>query len=156
MEMKRVLSDTAIPIYLDDGAKHILQDARSEYARLDFDQQPIRKTGKRRYVVATWAGTIKTSSLALALGGMGYQVSVYDGFLDVKCKKDVQPVDAALTEIAASDTFPADKLLSGEENLTTEKFHRFLSTELLLEDALSSRIDLKAVPELARAIIRRN
>ena len=45
------------------------------------------------------------------------------------------------------------KLLSGEENFMTEKFHPYLSIELLLEDATSSRIDLGALPELARSMI---
>ena len=35
----------------------------------------------------------------------------------------------------------------------TEKFHRYLSPDLLLEDVASSRIDLAALPALARSVI---
>ena len=34
----------------------------------------------------------------------------------------------------------------------TEKFHPYLSLDLLLEDVPSSRIDLGALPELARSM----
>ena len=34
----------------------------------------------------------------------------------------------------------------------TEKFYPYLSLDLLLEDAPSSRIDLGALPELARSM----
>ena len=60
----------------------------------------------------------------------------------------VPPANAALISIG--------KLLSGEENFMTEKFHPYLSLDLLLEDAPSSRIDLGTLPELARSMIGGN
>ena len=152
-KMKAVLSGTDVPTYLDKNAARLLEDARSEFRRLGFAQQPLYETGKRNYLIATWTGTVKTSTLALALRSMGYMTEAYPGFLDISYGEDVQPVEVALEEIARSAPVPADKVLSGGGNFMTEKFHRYLSPDLLLEDVVSSRIDLGALPALARSVI---
>ena len=64
--------------------------------------------------------------------------------------------DRRLEEISNAALISIGKLLSGEENFMTEKFHPYLSLDLLLEDAPSSRIDLGALPELARSMIGGN
>ena len=152
-KMKAVLSGADVPTYLDKNAARLLEDARSEFWRLGFAQQPIYETGKRNYLIATWTGTVKTSTLALALRSMGYITEAYPGFLDISYGEDVQPVEVALEEIARSAPVPTDKVLSGGGNFMTEKFHRYLSPDLLLEDVVSSRIDLGALPALARSVI---
>ena len=152
-EMKEMLSGTDLPAYLDKSAARLLADARSEFQRLGFTQQSIYQTGNRNYLIATWAGTVKTSTLALALRSMGFGVSVYPGFLDISRAEGVQPVEAALEEIANWAPVPADEVLSATANLITEKFHPYLSLDLLHEDAASNRIDLDALPALARRAI---
>ena len=62
-------------------------------------------------------------------------------------------MQASLEEIARSGPVSADSMLSGKEYLMTEKFHPYPSLDLLVEDATSSRIDLDALPELARSTI---
>lgn len=94
-----------------------------------------------------------TSTLALVLRTMGYAAEIYDGFLDVNLKEGVQPVEAALKEIVRSAPLCADNMLSGRENLMTEKLHPYSSRDLLIEDATSSRIDLDALPDLARRLV---
>ena len=152
-KMKEVLSSTALPAYLDKHATRLLEDARSQFRRLGFIRQSIHKTGKQNYLIATWAGTVKTSTLALALRSMGCTVTIYPGFLDANCGEGVQPVETALKEIARSMPLSANEVLSGGGNFMTEKFHRYLSPDLLLEDAASSRLDLDALPTLARNVI---
>ena len=153
-KMKEVLSGVHLPAYLDESAARLLEDARSEYRRLDVIRRPICKLGKRSCLIATWTGTVKTSTLALVLRAMGYTAEIHDGFLNVNHEEDVQPVEATLEEIADSGPVSADSMLSGKENLMTEKFHPYLSRDLLIVDATSSRIDLDALPDLARSIIR--
>ena len=152
-KMKEVLSSVDIPLYLDQNAVHLLENARSEFGRLDLDHQSICTIGERSRLIATWAGTVKTATLALRLQAMGYKTGVDDGFINVSYEKDSQSVEAALGEIARSVTTCPDSVLSGEENLVSEKFHSYLSPDLLVDDALSCRIDLGALPELARSII---
>ena len=152
-KMKEIFSGGNLPVYLDEDAKRLLGNARFEFRQMNFDRWSIYKIDEQSRLLATWAGTVKTSTLALALRTMGYTVASHDGFLDITYKKSVQPVEAALKEIAFSAPNSAHRLLSGKENLMTEKFHRYLNPDLLLEEAASSRIDLDALPELALSII---
>ena len=152
-EMRSVLSSESIPRYLDGGAKELLSNARSEFRRLGLDRHSIYSTGKRGRVLATWAGSIKTSTLALRLRAMGYTVAAYDGFLDVNYGEDVPPAEEALREIADAADTSAERLMAGSANFITEKFHPYLNRDLLLEEAASSRLDLAALPALARSIV---
>ena len=45
---------------------------------------------------------------------------------------------------------------SGLERCMSEKFHRYLSSDLLYEDAVTSVVDLAAMPQLAESIIGAN
>ena len=152
-KMMEVLSGRDLPAYINENVTRLLEDARAEFRRLDVVRRPICKMGERSCLIATWAGTVKTASLALVLRAMGYTAEAHDGFLNVYHAADVQSVEATLEEIARSPTVDADSVLSGKENYMTEKFHPYLSTDLLLEDATSSRIDLGALPEVARRVI---
>ena len=152
-KMKHVLSSGSIPRYLDRGARHLLTDARNEFRRLGLDQRSICRTGERGRVLATWVGSIKTSTLALRLRAMGYTVAPYDGFLDVNYGEDVPSVEEALQETASLTETSAESLLPSTANFMTEKFHPHLSPDLLILEAASSRLDLGALPELARSII---
>ena len=152
-KMNEVLSAEEVPAYLDETATRLLEDARSEFWRLEVVQRSICEIGKRSCLIATWTGTVKNSTLALALQAQGYTVATHDGFLDVNHGKGCQSVEASLKEIAYSARSSPHDLLSGKENLMTEKFHPYLSSDLLLEDASSSRIDLAALPALARSVI---
>ena len=154
--MKEVFEGVNSPNYLDETAARLLEDARSEFRRLNLDRRTICEIGNRNHILATWVGTIKTSTLALALRAKDHTVTVHDGFLDVRWKKGASSLEETLEEIARSAPTSPEKLLSGEENFMSEKFHPYLSSELLLKDAASSRIDLSALPELARNIIRSN
>ena len=151
-KMKEVLSDTDVPTYLDTEAASILERARSEFKRMGLQHRSICNTGERNAIIATWAGTVKTSSLALQLQAMGHTVTTFDGFLDIH-ENNRQSAESALEEIAKSKTKLGSDLLFGMKNMMTEKYHCFLSDDLLIEDAISSRVDLSALPELAGRII---
>ena len=152
-KMKEVLFGAGVPVYVNGTAASLLEDARSECRRLDLARHPICQIGERSYLIATWAGTVKTSSLALVLRAMGYTVEIHDGLLNVYHGEDAQPVATALENIARTPSISVDNVLSSRGTFMTEKFHPYLSADLLLEDALSSRLDLGAVQKLARSLI---
>ena len=118
-----------------------------------MDQQPIQRIGERHYLIATSVGTVRTSTLALVLRALGYSIDVYDGFLDVHYEKGIKPIDATLNTIADGAPNSLEIVLPETSNLITEKFHSYLSSELLLEDALSSRLDLDALPSIAQRLL---
>lgn len=153
-EMRKVLMDSEVPVYLDKTASELLKDARDEFQMLGLDTHVIRNTAARGSIIATWVGTIKSATLALVLKTMGYDVHLYHGgFLEVDWPKSLPSVEEALVKIAASDTNSYLSKISECGNLRTEKFHQYLSLDLLVEDAASSRLDFVALPDLARTLI---
>ena len=153
-KMRDVLLGTDRPPYLDTTAVSLLEDARTEFRQLGFSRKSICGIGQRRSLIATGVGTVKTSTLALALRARGYHdVMTYDGFLDVRWAENVRPVEAALVAIARSGPISPEEVVSGDSNLSTERFHRYLSPELLLEDVASSRLDVGALPGLAGKVV---
>ena len=156
-KMGAVLTGKGTPAYLDTTAAELLEDARSEFRRLGLDHRSICDTGGNGRLVATWAGTIKTSTLALNLKSMGFKAMPQDGFLEVEEPSSGHTLVAALEAIAgqAPDDVAGESLV-GLENVMSEKFHRYLSPDLLFEDAASSLVDLQAMPQLARSILGRD
>ena len=152
-EMHEVLTSTGTPEYLDETAAELLEGARFEIQNLGLDVKFIQAAGKRRSLIATWVGTIKTSTLALMLTTKGYKVTTFDGFLDVEWSRRMPPVTVALGEISCSDSITPTSAMLENSNLSTEKFHPYLSPDLLIEDAASSRLDFGALPRLARRLI---
>ena len=153
-KMKAVLYGKGMPAYLDATGAQLLEDARSEFRRLGFDRRSICHTGDSGRLVATWAGTIKTSTLSLKLKSMGFKTVDHDGFLEVEDQSSGQPLVAALETLAEQTPDDvAGESLAGLESVMSEKFHRYLSPDLLFEDATSSLVDLQAIPQLARSII---
>ena len=149
-KMVEVLTDADRPLYIDDTAAQLLRNARSEFRRLDLGNHLIARIGKRTCLIATGAGTVKTSTLALVLRAHGYATEVHDGFLHVGQEGDVAPVETVIASLGRSPPLDARQVASGRENLLTEKFHPYLGPDLLLADAASSRLDFDALPELAR------
>ena len=153
-KMKAVLSGKGMPLYLNATGAELLEDARTEFCRLGLDRRSICHTGDSGRLVATWTGTIKTSTLSLKLKSMGFKTVDHDGFLEVEDQSSGQPLVAALAAIAGQTPDDvAGESLAGLENVMSEKFHRYLSPDLLFEDATSSLVDLQAIPQLARSII---
>ena len=155
-KMCEVLMGTDDPVYLDTTALQLLAHARAEYRRLGFDRSSMCGIGQRHFLIATCRGTVKTSTLGLALLARDYQIMTYDGFLDVRWAKDVRPVTTVLEAIADSGSIKPDVVVSDDANLCTEKYHTYLSPELLLEDVASSRLDVDALPCLTRRLIGRS
>ena len=151
-KMLEVLAGTDVPIYLDLTAAELLQNARSEFQRLDFANHPIASVGQRNRLIATGTGTVKTSTLALVLRAHGYTTEPHDGFVHVGGSADLAPVEKFLETLPSLPPVEVRQVASGRENLLAEKFHHYLGPDLLLADAASSRLDFDALPDLARRL----
>ena len=148
--MRVVLAEKEIPAYLDGVAARLLEGARSEFLRLNLDKRSICSLGEKS---AFWAGTVKTTTLALWLRNMDYTASVHHGFLEVENESTDKSVDSALRSIVESSPDLSRISLPGLEECMSETFHRYLSPDLLYEDAITSVVDLTAMPKLAKNII---
>ena len=152
-KMREVLRGTKMPAYLDRSAARMLENARSQLFRLGLSERQIYRINEKNCLIATWAGTVKTSTLALVLRAKEYKTSIYDGFIDVSMGEDSQPIETTLQQISRSASTLEDRVLTGEENFTVDKYDRYLGNDLLRKNAMSSRIDLGAMPALAKRII---
>ena len=149
-----VLLGVHVPEYLDPAAQMLLDDARAEFQAAGFDQKTMCPIGKTAALVATWTGTVRNSTLALALRSRGFGVSVYDGFMEVRQAKAEESIAEAFQYIASAQIESAEQILSGKENLATEKFHSYLDKALLIADACGHRLDVACLPALAERVLR--
>ena len=151
-KMMYMLAGTAVPAYLDGAAGSILEHARREFQLLDLSRKPVCEIGVRNWLIATSSGSIKTWTLALVLRAKGYGVDVNDGFLCVRHDSERASVEGALEAIAASQPAALEESLVDGKNLVVEKFHPYLDPALLVADAVSSRVNFEALPQLARTL----
>ena len=79
---------------------------------------------------------------------------MFDGILDVSSPRfQSNRLISQLEEIALGKVDLPD-LIQGRANaLIFEKFHSFLGDDLVFSDALSSRLDLHAVPAIAQDLL---
>lgn len=149
-EMRSIYLGEIVPRYLDDEAKLLLSQGRATFFGNRLDSRRIIETGSNKAFIATWAGTTKTWSLGLVFGTYNYGWTPHDGFLEVSGAGADRSVWDVLRNIRRGVGIDfSDKSL----NLSFEKFHPYLSRDLLLTDAKSSRLDLKSLPNLVKGII---
>ena len=148
--MFEILEDEEQPGYMDTTAAQMLEETRLSYRRMGFSGHHIVSRGEGSAILATRAGTMKTATLALALRAFGYTVERHDGFLEVKAEQKAPPLSEVLETIG--DGAKVDLFLDGT-NLLFEKFHPYLTPELLAQDALSARLDVEALPTLCTKLI---
>lgn len=146
--MFAVLEGNASPAYMDTVSLIMLEEARAHYEQLGFRANNIQSIGEQTSVIATRVGTVKTSTLALALRSEGFSVELHDGFLLVEAGDETPDLQTVLAHIRSGE--PVD-LFAGAGNLMSEKFHPYLSQPLLELDAISSKL----APDTLTAMVGR-
>lgn len=149
--MFKVLEGNDLPTYLDQAARDLLDEARQHYAELGFATSSISALSERSHAIATRVGTIKTTTLALALRGLGFAVETHDGFVSVVARDGTTDLSSVLQGIATGGDI---ELFSDQTNLIFEKFHPYLTRELLQADALSARVDQSSLGKVCSGIIQ--
>ncbi|XBQ17387.1 MAG: DEAD/DEAH box helicase [Oceanicaulis sp.] len=150
--MFELLTGDKLPTYLDVGARDMLAEARREYKLLGFANTSIVMFSERTAAIATRSGTVRSNTFALALRAIGYEVEVYDGFLTIASDGGLVELIADLGRVEAGEKI---QLFSNETNLIFEKFHPYLTRPLLEMDALASKLDMVALPGIARSVLER-
>ncbi|WP_297770587.1 hypothetical protein [uncultured Roseovarius sp.] len=149
--MFKVLEGNDAPTYMDQVARDLLDEARRHYAELDFATSPISALSERSYAIATRVGTVKTNTLALALRGLGVAVETHDGFLSVVAQDEMTDLSSVLKGLATGGEV---ELFGDQTNLIFEKFHPYLTRDLLQADALSARVDQSSLKKVCSGIIQ--
>lgn len=149
-KMRSLYLGEKMPLYLDEAANELFAEGQKTFSYYNLAEQRIIEEDKNRTLIATGVGTVKTNTLGIAFGSFGYTWKSYDGYLSLTGGDAERGISDVLRYIKSGQEID----LSGDDiNLNFEKFHPFLSRELLLKDALSSRIDLESLPMMAEAIL---
>ena len=149
--MFQVLEGDANPPYMDRNALGMLEEARLNYERMGFRNSSLITLSERTSLVATRVGTVKTTTLALALRAFGFSVEQHDGFLQVESGHEVPTLPDALKKLVAREEVD---LCADVGNLMSEKFHPYLSSDLLSLDARTSRLAPFVLADLAGQLVR--
>jgi len=150
-KMFDILEGDFEPSYMDLTACRLLGEARANYARQGLAKTPVVELGEGAHILATRRGTVKTTTLAMALGASGFQVAQHDGFLLIKTGDAEQTLEQALSGMAHAET---PNLFTHKPNLIFEKYHTYLTPELLKLDALSVRVDRDSLGKLCSDLSR--
>jgi ATP-dependent Lhr-like helicase len=148
--MFEVLESDTKPLYMDANSLEMLEAARSNYAQMGFCDTSLVSFGKETSIIATRAGTLKTTTLALALRSFGFFVEQYDGFLLIKMGEETPLLSETLRRIGDGEDVD---LFAGAGNLLIEKFHPYLSRELLELDAISSRLEPRRLATMVGSLV---
>ena len=151
-QMFHLLENERNPRYLDHTALRLLDAARQNYDALGLCRSSIISLGERRYGIATRVGTVKTTTLAIALRRENLSVEQHDGFVLVFENENDSGIRDILESILRTDR---KNFLDGGENLMFEKYHWCLTRELLALDALSSKVSTNTLADLCREILNR-
>ncbi len=149
-KMREVYFSDYLPVYLDETAKQLLGEARSNARRLCLSNKSVLALSEKRTLLATWKGTVRNQTLAFTLSNKGFTVDTFDGLLDVVSSDDTPPINEILEELARD---VPESIIGNGENLMVEKFHPFLSRSLLEKDALSSRLDISSLKQTASDLL---
>jgi ATP-dependent Lhr-like helicase len=150
--MFALLEGDARPVYLDKVAASLLEEARQQYALLGLGETPIIQPDEGTFVLLTRCGTVKTLTLALALRSQGFTVETHDGLLEVSTTEE-EHIGSLRTRLAKMGASSPVALFPDTANLVFEKYHRYLTPDLLKVDALSGRLDLASLPQITARLL---
>ena len=143
------LGDT-VPIYLDAAATDLLAEARQNFKRMGLRERRTIAVSDHSWIIAIRKGTVKTATLALALRSFSMIVQTHDGFVEVQTGRDGPTLEEAIRDISVNQE---RELFSAGTNLIFEKFHPYLSDELLRLDALTTKLDMASLVPMALELL---
>ena len=149
-KMYEILEGSDEPGYLDTTARQMLTEARQNYDQMDVREKLIIQTGESTTLLATRAGTMKTTTLALALKKMGFLTEQHDGFIEVNTASSSISLKDALGVMAKGEHVD---IYENMGVLITEKYHKYLSHPLLSLDAASSRLAPDSLQGMSRDLL---
>lgn len=139
-----------MPRYLDETARTLLREGREEFTRLDLVRSPLLPLETGIALLFPWCDTVTTEALK------------DQGLLATASHRIVVAVEAnpgqvlqALKALAHKPPPSALDLAHHVDEREREKFHRYLSHDLLAMDMASARIRTDDIPRLALSLWER-
>ncbi len=128
-EMKRVLSESGVPAYLDVTGKSLMEMARREFLKSDIGSCRYY-TNKRNVHIFTWKGTTLNMLLALLLKARGLAVNTHPLGVTVAETSEMQ-VKEVINVISVS-AFDMDEIAQQVELLPVGKWDGYVPEGVLL------------------------
>jgi ATP-dependent helicase Lhr and Lhr-like helicase len=149
--MLRVLQSTDRFSYLDETAAELLESARTAFKELRLDKTSVIPYGTGA-LIFPWTGTRKLRTLFLALLNRNFEASQFGHVIELQeCTMD--GVLESLRELSSSPA-PDGRILAQRMAMPHfAKFDYLLSPELMEQVTIVERLEVAALPEIARSIV---
>lgn len=139
-EMHRIYLDHDEPRYLDAGARTLLGQGRTAFARYELGSRRAFEAGNTT-ILFPWRGDRVLNALLLQLRAREVKAERVSVFLSLP-KTSIVQLQRTLATIAGADSDDPMPLMPYVGNLALEKHHHWLGSERLMADFASSRLDL--------------
>ncbi len=148
-EMYAVYVGEEVPAFLDPEARSLLAEGREWFRRLELDKRMVIEHGGGT-IVFPWTGDAAALTLRLIATAAGFDCYEDGVSLTLRGTAPDEFV-ARMREVCRAGLPEPRELAAGMENLVREKHDRYLSDELLLEDAAAKCLDTRG----ARLVLER-
>lgn len=128
-EMKRILQDRDIPIYLDKEALSLFTEACDHFAKYNLDNVDI-VSNKSNILIFFWAGDKVISTVLVLLVSKGFKATSYHGVIDVTGATLLQ-IQNVFKEIIETPPVSETELAGFIDDTVIDKHDHFLSKSLL-------------------------
>jgi ATP-dependent Lhr-like helicase len=140
-----------VPPYLDNGARHLLQEARDNFRRWRLHLQPVMRSGDE-LLLYPWRGDRVNATLAILLRREDLDAT-YQGSAITITDADLPRLEKALHRIVDAPAPEATKLARHVENKAIDKYDDYLSDDLLAATYASRTLDVGGAIDAMRQLL---
>lgn len=151
-KMRSVLESADYPQYMNATAKDLLAKARAAFDAFGLRERTMVTVGSG-VVLFPWIGTKKLETLNLALTVRNFEPRAANHVIEV-AETTIASVTEVLREIAAEGVPDGEALADKVAMPFKEKFDQYLWPDLLRKVVIEERLDLQALPAVARDVGR--
>jgi ATP-dependent Lhr-like helicase len=150
-KMRELYTADSTPEYLDQSARHMVEQGRKEYHALELGTRRLLREGDHVWLLL-WDGDYTGATLALAFTSNGLNAAG-NGFAVEMESSSVDTVKEIIRQMAISEKFPSpEKLLEKVSNLQSEKHDHLLSDDLLRLEWGAKRLDVTGARTLLKTL----
>lgn len=133
--MRDLYLDRSLPAYLDRTARELLDEGRRNFARYNLRDAAVIPSGNETYLLI-WRGDRIVSTIAVALAGLGFEVTQHAMVLGVRTGEAT--LTQAIRTLSRQEPPSAVELAKHVKNKTVDKWDDVLD-EFLLELSCAHR-----------------
>jgi len=149
-EMLRVYRDSAVPIYLDERARDLLEEGRRNFAGHQLNRRSLLGHGEDT-LIFLWTGDRVLNTIAVQMRSRGLEVA-QDGVALAVSKMSPARLSDHLKELVSDGPADGNRLAATVANKWTEKYDRFLWDELMCAQYASKSLDPEGAWEALRQL----